>query len=150
MRIYKEKIKIADFKKEYLPQVQEILKENFEYPWSEEQILSSNAFSIKKVFIYENNPVAFFAGELIFSEGSISMIAVKKEFQGKGIGKHIMNWFIDLCKQKGINNIWLEVSQNNKKAIRFYEDFGFTIQDIRKNYYKDGSDALIMKLNLHH
>ena len=150
MRIYKEKIKIADFKKEYLPQVQEILKENFKYPWSEEQILSSNAFSIKKVFIYENNPVAFFAGELIFSEGSISMIAVKKEFQGKGIGKHIMNWFIHLCKQKGINNIWLEVSQNNKKAIRFYEDFGFTIQDIRKNYYKDGSDALIMKLNLHH
>ena len=150
MKIYREKIKIADFNKEYLPQVQEILKENFEYPWSEEQILSSNVFSIKKVFLYENNPVAFFAGELIFSEGSISMIAVKKEFQGKGIGKYVMSWFIDLCKQKGINNIWLEVSQNNKKAIRFYEDFGFTIQDIRKNYYKDGSDALIMKLNLHH
>ena len=148
MRIYKEKIKIADFEKEYLSQVQEILKENFEYPWSEEQILSSNVFSVKKVFIYENNPVAFFAGELIFSEGSISMIAVKKEFQEKGIGKYIMNWFINLCKQKGINNIWLEVSQNNKKAIRFYENFGFTIQDVRKNYYKDGSDAFIMKLGL--
>ncbi|WP_051654714.1 ribosomal protein S18-alanine N-acetyltransferase [Persephonella sp. IF05-L8] len=148
MKIYREKIKIADFSKEYLPQVQEILKENFEYPWSEEQILSSNVFSIKKVFLYENNPVAFFAGELIFSEGSISMIAVKKEFQGKGVGKYVMSWFIDLCKQKGINNIWLEVSQNNKKAIRFYESFGFTLQDIRKNYYKDGSDALIMKLNL--
>ena len=148
MRIYKEKIKIADFEKEYLPQVQEILKENFEYPWSEEQILSSNIFSVKKVFLYENNPVAFFAGELIFSEGSISMIAVKKELQGKGIGKYIMNWFINLCKQKGINNIWLEVSQNNKKAIGFYENFGFTIQDVRKNYYKDGSDAFIMKLGL--
>ncbi|WP_051654218.1 ribosomal protein S18-alanine N-acetyltransferase [Persephonella sp. KM09-Lau-8] len=148
MKIYREKIKIADFNKEYLPQVQEILKENFEYPWSEEQILSSNAFSIKKVFLYENNPVAFFAGELIFSEGSISMIAVKKELQGKGIGKYVISWFIDLCKQKGINNIWLEVSQNNKKAIRFYESFGFTTQDIRKNYYKDGSDALIMKLSL--
>jgi len=45
-----------------------------------------------------------------------------------------------------VKNIWLEVSSRNKKAIRFYEKRGFLLQDIRKGYYRDGSDALVMRL----
>ncbi|SNZ03549.1 [SSU ribosomal protein S18P]-alanine acetyltransferase [Persephonella hydrogeniphila] len=146
MKIKKKDLRIADFRQEYLPQVEEILKENFQYPWSSQKILSSNSFSVKKVVIYENKILGFFSGEIIFSEGSITMIAVKKEFQNKGIGSFIMDWFIKLTKEKGVKDIWLEVSEKNKKAIRFYEKLGFIVENVRKNYYRDGSDALIMRL----
>lgn len=145
MKINLKKIKITDFSEVSLKDVEELLKENFEHSWSKEQILSSNRFSIKKTILYEDQVIGFFASEIIFSEASITMIALKKEFQNKGIGKFILNWFLDFSKEKGVKSIWLEVSVNNKKAVRFYKKFGFEVQDIRKNYYKDGSDALIMK-----
>ena len=43
-------------------------------------------------------------------------------------------------------NIILEVSQNNEIAKKLYEDFNFRDMAIRKKYYQDGSDAIIMKL----
>ncbi|WP_293448898.1 ribosomal protein S18-alanine N-acetyltransferase [Persephonella sp.] len=141
----KQKIKINDFKPEHLNQVKDILYENFEYPWSDSHILSENSFSIKKVVLSADRIIGFFAGEIIFSEGSITMIALKKEFQRKGIGTYLLDWFVNLSKEKGVKNIWLEVSSKNKKAIRFYENYGFIIEDIRPSYYKDGSDALIMR-----
>ena len=140
-----KKIKIVDFKPDYLSQVKDILSENFEYPWSDNQILSDNSFSIKKIVLSENKVIGFFAGEIIFSEGTITMIALKKEFQGKGIGRYLMDWFVYLSKEKGVKNIWLEVSNKNKRAIRFYENYGFITEDIRPSYYRDGSDALIMR-----
>ncbi|WP_457636280.1 ribosomal protein S18-alanine N-acetyltransferase [Persephonella sp.] len=141
----KQRIKIADFKPEYLNPVKNILSENFEYPWSDTQILSENSFSVKKVILFSNKIIGFFAGEIIFSEGSITMIALKKEFQGKGIGRYLLDWFVGLSKEKGVKNVWLEVSDKNKKAVRFYKKYGFVTEDIRPSYYKDGSDALIMR-----
>ena len=144
-----QRIKIADFEPAYLSQVKNILSENFEYPWSDSQILSDNSFTIKKVVFSENKVIGFFAGEIIFSEGTITMIVLKKEFQGKGIGRYLMDWFVYLSKEKGVKNIWLEVSNRNKKAIRFYQIYGFITEDIRPSYYRDGSDALIMRFPLY-
>ena len=144
----KPKIKIVDFNPNYLNSVKVILTENFEYPWSELQILSENRFTIKKVVLSGGKVLGFFSGEIIFSEGSITMIALKKEFQGKGIGRYLLDWFVSLSKERGVNNIWLEVSKRNKKAIRFYENYGFITEDIRPSYYKDGSDALIMRYSI--
>ncbi len=141
----KQKIKINDFKPEHLDQVKVILSENFKYPWSDNHILSSNSFSVKKVIFLDRKIIGFFSGEIILSEGSITMIAVRKKYQNRGIGKYILDWFVNLSKEKGVKNIWLEVSSKNKKAIRFYENYGFIIEDIRPSYYRDGSDALIMR-----
>jgi len=140
------KIEITDFTPSHLKQVRDILRENFENPWSDSHILADNHFSVKKVALLDGEVVAFFAGEIIFSEASITMIAVKGKYQRKGIGRHLMDWFYSLAKKEGVKNIWLEVSSRNKKAIRFYEKRGFLLQDIRKGYYRDGSDALVMRL----
>ncbi|MBK3331817.1 ribosomal protein S18-alanine N-acetyltransferase [Persephonella atlantica] len=143
-----KKIRITDFSPEHLPEVKEILSQNFYSPWTDHHILSKNPFTVKKIILFGDTVIGFFAGEVIFGEASITMIAVKKDFQGKGIGSQVLNWFKNYAKEKGAKNIWLEVSVNNKKAVRFYEKHGFFTQDIRKNYYSDGSDALVMKCSL--
>ena len=47
-----------------------------------------------------------------------------------------------------LKKILLEVSQGNVTAERFYSRFDFSTVGIRKNYYKDGSHALLKEKKL--
>ncbi|MEM3833256.1 MAG: ribosomal protein S18-alanine N-acetyltransferase [Thermoprotei archaeon] len=75
-------------------------------------------------------------------------IAVLPEYRNRGIGSLLLKHLIDLIKTKGIRSIILEVKKDNEPAINVYKKFGFEIIGYRYRYYHDGSDALIMKLNL--
>lgn len=67
-------------------------------------------------------------------------IAVIEKMRNKSIAKLALEEFINHHK----TNIYLEVSKNNIYAIKLYESIGFKKINIRKNYYKDNSDAIIM------
>ena len=54
-----------------------------------------------------------------------------------------MSYLIKKCEKLNLKKILLEVSQSNVTAERFYSRFDFSTIGIRRNYYKDGSDALI-------
>jgi len=47
-----------------------------------------------------------------------------------------------------LKKLLLEVSQSNVTAERFYSRFDFSTVGIRKNYYKDGSNALLKEKKL--
>lgn len=55
----------------------------------------------------------------------IERIYVMATYQGKGIGKKILEQTIDIAKSKNLKNIWLGVWEKNLKAISFYQKFGF-------------------------
>jgi len=140
-----EKLEIVEYKNKYAKQVYFILKENFKNPWSIETINASNPFSRKLVALYEEKIVGFLNGEIILDEGNILMISVKKEFQNKGVGRKLMNRFEKLAKKEGVKAIYLEVSEKNINAIDFYKKLGFIPVGQRKNYYKNGENALLLK-----
>lgn len=73
----------------------------------------------------------------------IEVIIVEKEHQNKGIATNILNYFFDHYTKKG-DELLLEVSVNNNKALNLYEKFGFKIINTRKKYYND-LDAYVMK-----
>ena len=79
----------------------------------------------------------------IYDEAEIRYLSVHPSYQKRGLGKKLINQIIKECKNENIKRIFLEVSIKNKQALRFYKNSGFKTIDIRKNYYKDGSDALI-------
>ncbi len=79
----------------------------------------------------------------------ILSLAVLPEYRGKSIGSALLRYLIDLVKIRGISSIILEVKKDNVVAINLYKKFGFKTIGYRHKYYRDGSDALIMKLNLH-
>ncbi|WP_457622391.1 ribosomal protein S18-alanine N-acetyltransferase [Persephonella sp.] len=141
-------INIREFSDSDLDKVRDIIHQNFKNPWSDSMILSSNPFSYKTVAILDNTVVGFLSGEIIYDEAHILMIAVDKNFQGKGIGKKLLLNFIDECISSGINSVFLEVSESNKKALRFYSGFGFYVYGIREKYYTTGENAFLMKLKL--
>ena len=55
----------------------------------------------------------------------------------------LMRYLVKWCKEQNVNKLLLEVSQSNHTAEKFYSRFNFSTVGIRKNYYKDGSDALL-------
>lgn len=78
----------------------------------------------------------------------ILSIAVLPEYRGRGIGSELLRYLIDLVKIKRIPAIILEVKKNNNVAINVYRKFGFKIIGYKYRYYSDGSDALVMRLDL--
>ena len=98
--------------------------------------------------IFEDEQIiGFLEGFIISPESEIYDIAVDEAYQRKGYAKKLMEFFIDLSKQKGVETILLEVNSNNTKAINLYNLFGFVEYGKRKNYYGD-SDAVLMKKNV--
>jgi ribosomal protein S18 acetylase RimI-like enzyme len=45
----------------------------------------------------------------------------------------------------GATQVLLEVSSTNHAALAFYAAEGFTTLDRRRRYYRDGSDAVVMR-----
>ena len=85
---------------------------------------------------------------VVLDEAQISFFAVNNSHRKKGFGTFLMNYLIKECKKLNIKKLFLEVSQNNFTAKKFYSRFDFSTTGIRRNYYKDGSDALLKEKNL--
>lgn len=79
-------------------------------------------------------------------------IAVRKDYWHKGIGKRMMEECIKWCREKGVEQLELEVVTQNNRAISMYESIGFQIQGTKKHAlkYGDGSyaDEYLMTLFL--
>lgn len=69
--------------------------------------------------------------------------------RGKGIAQKLMTDLIFTLKQETISRtLSLEVRPSNTSAIKLYESLGFKILSRRRNYYKNGEDALVYQLSL--
>ena len=73
----------------------------------------------------------------------IISIGVTQKFQKMGYGKLL----IEYLKSLNLKNIFVEVSTNNRNAIKFYYSVNFFKIGLRKNYYKKQKcDAILLKL----
>lgn len=96
-----------------------------------------------------NNEIIGFGG-IWFSVDDIHItnIVVKKIYRNQKIGSLILSVLIDMCKNQVQNSITLEVNSNNIPAQKLYQKFGFKIAGIRKKYYNNTEDAIIMTKTL--
>jgi len=81
--------------------------------------------------------------QVVLDEAQINYFVVCQKFRKKGFGSYLMKYIIKTCEKLNLNKLLLEVSQSNVTAERFYSHFDFYNVGIRKNYYKDGSHALL-------
>ena len=80
---------------------------------------------------------------VVLDEAQINYFVVNQNFRKRGFGSYLMSYLIKRCEKLNINKLVLEVSKSNVNAEKFYNRFDFSTVGIRKNYYKDGSDALL-------
>lgn len=78
----------------------------------------------------------------------VQTIAVVPEFEGRGIGSTLLTRLVDEARHRGAADVLLEVRADNPRAQQLYVRFGFEQIHVRRGYYRDGVDALIMRLQL--
>ncbi len=98
---------------------------------------------------YENQLVGFAGIKIVLDEADIMNIAVKKDFRRQGIASLLLDYIFNICKEKDIKNINLEVNEENFSAISLYQKFGFNECGRRKKYYDNQYDAILQSLPLH-
>ena len=86
--------------------------------------------------------------QVVLDEAQINYFVVDQKFRKRGFGSYFMRYLIKLCEKLNLNKLLLEVSQSNFNAEKFYSRFDFSTVGIRKNYYKDGSDAILKEKKL--
>lgn len=126
------------------------LKENFSY----EQIESEMKNGESKFYIAENNGEVAAYMKINFDKAQteighkntleVQRIYALKEYQGKHIGKSLIEKAIELGKENKINYIWLGVWEHNLSAIKFYKKQGFEKFDT--HVFRLGDDEQIDNL----
>ena len=85
----------------------------------------------------------------IREESEVLGIAVRPEVRGRGNATFIMSEFVNLMREQGIQQIFLEVRESNLGAIALYRKFGFAISGRRANYYQNPDEsALLLSLKI--
>ena len=64
--------------------------------------------------------------------GEIIAIYLLEEFWGKGYGRKMMKYAVDMLKSRGYGDIILWVLEENDRARRFYEKCGFALDGSKK------------------
>ena len=86
--------------------------------------------------------------QVVLDEAQINYFAIDHKYRKKGFGSRLMNYLIKQCENLNLRKLLLEVSERNVTAEKFYSRFDFFTVGIKKNYYKDGSDALLKEKKL--
>lgn len=94
-------------------------------------------------------PLGFALYRTVADDSELLLLAVSPPAQGAGVGRKLLDHFIEDSKKSGAAKIHLEVRDGNS-AIRFYQAAGFAPAGRRRNYYRgpDGRqyDALTFVL----
>ena len=93
----------------------------------------------------EDKEVVGFAGIInIIDEINIMNIVVKKDKRGFKIGSRLLETIFKISKQLKAKTIILEVNKKNLPAIKLYQKYGFKQVGLRKKYYNNTDDAILM------
>ena len=87
--------------------------------------------------------IGIYVIQIIIDEVQINYFSIRQKYRQKGYGHYLMRYLIKECEKLNIKKLLLEVSETNSIADIFYGKFNFLTVGRRKNYYKDGSDALL-------
>ena len=96
-------------------------------------------------------PVGFALFRTISGEAELLLLAVAPEFQGHGVGRRLLEEFVEQARGSGAKRVHLEVRDGNP-AVEMYHQAGFEAAGRRRNYYRghDGHqfDAITLARDL--
>jgi ribosomal-protein-alanine N-acetyltransferase len=120
-------------------------------PWSpnmfieEMQNPSAYCFVMKRENGAEPSVIGFICFQNVTEESELLNIGVHPHYRQKGLGKKLMQFYIDFCNPLRIKTFYLEVNASNHAAIHLYQCFSYQHFGMRKNFYQGKFNALLMK-----
>lgn len=131
-----------------LEKISNLLTTDFDDFWTA-SILKSELENEASTYIVAklNSEIVGFAGIWDgVDQMHITNIVVKKDFRRKGIANLLLNELINITKALNKSELTLEVKESNIAAQKLYLKNGFKNLGLRKNYYSNSENAIIMTL----
>jgi len=131
-----------------MPEVLEIEKSGFEFPWSEEDFIRClrQRNCIGMVAEYDDRVVGFMIYELHKNQLHVLNFAVRPDFRRRGVGSQMVGKLKGKLSQQRRNRVVLEIRETNLAAQLFFRNTDFRAVSVLRDYYDDTTeDAYVMQ-----
>jgi ribosomal protein S18 acetylase RimI-like enzyme len=114
--------------------------------WSEQTVLATLARS--RVLVMEDEVLLGYVVLAGTEEvADLERIGVRRDHQRAGLASALLDAAL---RDVGPDRVLLEVRADNGPALAFYARAGFAEIDLRRRYYRGGTDAIVLELDLRH
>ena len=115
-------------------------------PWTEKSYREEVQNQLSRYIILEidDKIIGFVGIWCVVDEAQIMNIGIDPRFQSQGYGKKLMQEIFSIAREEGCLTMTLEVKTSNRVARQMYQSMGFELIGIRKKYYPDNSDCMLM------
>ncbi len=83
-------------------------------------------------------------GQVAGDTADVLTVAVAPASRRSGVGRELTRALREALVARGAAAVLLEVRRDNEPARRLYEGLGFVPTTVRRRYYGDGQDALVL------
>lgn len=136
-----------------LPQVLDIEKRAYLFPWSEGIFkdclkVGYSAWTIQSP---AGEVLAYALMSMAVGEAHLLNLCVSPQYQGQGLARCMMDHLLQVVREAHMTILLLEVRKSNKPAISLYESYNFERLGLRKGYYpahQGREDALVFGLQI--
>lgn len=139
---------ISEMNLQDLENIKDCLLTDFDNFWSYNILKQELENGKSKYFVakQEKEIVGFAGILLIIDQVNIMNIVVKKDKRNFGIGSLLLEEIIRYSKIHNATSITLEVNEKNIPAIKLYKKYGFKQVGLRRKYYNNEDNAILMDL----
>ena len=149
-RALEEKIQVQRMREDDLNEIEPILNSEFDDFWNINNLKNdfSNENSVYFVARLDNEIVGFAGILKICDEANIMNIVTRINKRHLGIGSKLLQALISEAKKLNCTSITIEVNEHNTYAINLYKKFNFKRIGLRKKYYNNTDDAILMRMGI--
>lgn len=142
---------LRPMREEDLPRVMVIERQCFSTPWKEDTFRGLLRRTDTDLFAAERGGLllGYAACWTVFDQAELGNVAVAPEARGLGIGGALVDAVVERVRERGADEVFLEVRESNHVAQGIYRDRGFVVVGRRRSYYAaPREDALVMRLRI--
>ena len=135
-----------------LDAVMQIEKVNFPFPWTAGNFKDSISSGYTCLVLETGSTIIGYAVlMMVLDEAHLLNISVAPSHKRQGLGRYLLDYMMQIGREKGGLNMFLEVRPSNTSAITLYESIGFNEMGLRPGYYpahNGREDAVLMGVAL--
>jgi [ribosomal protein S18]-alanine N-acetyltransferase len=124
----------------------ELIEAGLPWTWTPERVVRS--LRHPETLVLTARDGAHLAGFAIMQFGDerahLSLLAVRPDYQRRGVGRHMLEWLVESALTAGIASVHLELRESNRGARRFYLNQGFAETARIPGYYRGAETAVRM------
>lgn len=118
--------------------------------WTERMFLEEMANPLSYCFVAkwgsgrDSSVTGFICFRNVGDESELLHLCVHPQHRRQGVGKRLMQFYIDFCIQRGIHSFFLEVDPSNQPALHLYQGLSYKPLKVRKGFYQGRWNGLVM------